>query len=263
MAMKKYRLYIDESGSHEYATSDSIKKRYLGLVGVIVDSEEYENKIQPRIIELKKIFSSDPDNLVVLHRDEIVNKQGPFTILEDKEINEKFNEKLLSLFQETSFVLCGVVLDKKSHLEKYKTSALHPYHYCLNVILERYVFYLGEVDGIGDVMSEARGKNEDRALKNAYNSFYHNGTWYCDSNCVQRRLTSNDIKLRDKKNTTEGLELADLLVLAIKFFILQEFGKLPTLSDNFTKIIIENIKSKFRKNPSSQRIKGFGIKLIA
>lgn len=66
------------------------------------------------------------------------------------------------------YTLCAVVLDKKSHLERYQKSAFHPYHYCTNVLLERYVFYLQENGGRGDVLAEARGKREDHALKEEY-----------------------------------------------------------------------------------------------
>jgi len=261
--MSKYRLYIDETGSHEYSKNDSIPRRYLGLIGVFVEAEEYERNIQPRVIELKKMFSSDPDNLTVLHRDEIVHKQGPFSVLDDETTKNSFNTKLLSLLCDTNYTLCGVVLDKKTHLERYGRAAVHPYHYCLSVLLERYTFFLGEIDSRGDVMSEARGKKEDAALRGAYSSFYQNGTFYCPSTKVQARLTSNDIKLRTKEKSAEGLELADLLVLATKFFILKEYAAIPELTDNFSKTIIENVERKFRCDPSSPgKKKGFGIKLI-
>jgi hypothetical protein len=260
--MNKYRLYIDESGSHNYSNKDSIKSRYLGLLGVIIGFGNYQENIQPKLISLKKMFSSDPDNLVVLHRDEIVNQQGPFSKLADLSFKENFDQNLGDLLANGEFVLCAVVLDKKSHLTRYKTAAYHPYHYCLNVILERYTFFLEEVDGLGDVMSEARGKVEDNALRNAYQNFFNNGTSFCKINKVQKRLTSKDIKLRTKEKSTEGLELADLLVLASKLYVLYSYGKISSLTDNFCKIIMDKTSCKFRKDKSSGKVKGFGIKLI-
>ncbi|HOX96447.1 MAG TPA: DUF3800 domain-containing protein [Candidatus Woesebacteria bacterium] len=260
--MKKYRLYIDESGSHEYSDKDSIKSRYLGLLGVVVESGEYETNIQPRVIELKKMFSNDADDLVVLHRDEIANLQGPFSKLSDEEFKNNFDSKLKSLFKEGEYLLLGVVLDKKTHYARYKTSALHPYHYCLNVILERYVFYLEEVGGVGDVMSEARGKNEDSALRGAYSNFFNNGTYFCKAPRVQAKLTSKAIKLRTKENTTQGLEMADLLVLATKILILFLYKKIGPLTGNFNKQVMRWVWSKFRRELISKRVKGYGIKLI-
>lgn len=260
--MVKYRLYIDETGSHNYSTKDSISSRYLGLIGVIISVDEYQENIQPKVVTLKKMFSSDPDNLVVLHRDEIVNQQGMFGKLSDPSFKDEFNRNLNDLVSNGEYVICAVVLDKKSHLSRYKTSAYHPYHYCLNVILERYTFYLEEVGGVGDVMAEARGKLEDNALRDAYQNFYNSGTYFCKSGRVQNRLTSNDIKLRTKEKSTEGLELADLLVLASKFYILYSYKRIQVLTDNYCKEIIKKMLAKFRKDKLSGRIKGFGIKLI-
>jgi len=260
--MSKYRLYIDESGSHEYSDSVSIKRKYLGLLGVIIEVDEYESNIQPQVIELKKMFSTDPDELVVLHRDEIVNKQGAFSKLTDPGFESKFNEKLETLLNKSNYILCGVVLDKKIHLDRYKSTALHPYHYCLNVILERYVFFLEQVNASGDVMSESRGKKEDDALRGAYFNFYSNGTFFCGAPRVQRRLTSNKIKLRTKAKTAEGLEIADLLVLASKFLTLKMYEKIETLTDNFSKQIMKWVWEKYRRCPNSTVVKGFGLKLI-
>lgn len=73
---KLYRLYIDESGTHHYSISDDIKRRYLSLTGVIVERNIYANNFQKRVGEIKKLFSKDPDNPPILHREDIVNKQS-------------------------------------------------------------------------------------------------------------------------------------------------------------------------------------------
>lgn len=36
---KRYRLYIDESGDHTYSEIDSSSKRYLGIIGCIIESD--------------------------------------------------------------------------------------------------------------------------------------------------------------------------------------------------------------------------------
>lgn len=259
--MEKYRLYIDESGTHNYSDKDSIKHRYLGIVGVIVAVSDYQSDIQPKIIGLKKMFSEDPDDLVLLHRDEIVNKQGAFAKLADKEFESRFNEGLIDLLENGNYVLCGIVLDKKSHFDRYDKAATHPYHYCLNVLLERYVLFLEENGVTGDVMSEARGKKEDSALRDAYERFYLRGTNFISTERIQERLTSKKIKLRTKQNCAEGLELADLLVLATKFHVLNTYNVIKELNDNFSKVIVDKTQPKFRHNGNGY-VKGYGIKLI-
>lgn len=259
---KKYRLYIDESGTHDYSKSDDIKYKYLGLLGLIISEEQNIKVLQPILQELKRMFASDPDELPVLHREEIIAKKGAFAKLRDSEIEKKFNERFLSLLRDLDYKICVVVLDKKSHFERYQKAAFHPYHYCLNVLLERYTFYLNEVNGKGDVLAEARGKKEDFALKEEYKRFYEGGTYYCKSPQIQQCLTSKEIKIKPKQKMFSGLEFADLLSLAAKLDALHSYKKIPALNDNFCKVIVEHIQNKYRSSPGGI-ITGFGKKLIS
>ena len=149
---KKFRLYIDESGTHNYSRSDDIDLRYLGLTGLIIDDEVNVSILQPSLLELKRMIADDPDELPVLHREDIINQRGAFAKLQDDDIRNEFNRRFIKLLREMEYTICAVVLDKKNHLEKYQRAALHPYHYCLNVLLERYTFCLEENEGRGDVV---------------------------------------------------------------------------------------------------------------
>lgn len=259
---KKYRLYIDESGTPTYSKENFIGSRYLALVGIIVSEQQNIKVLQPTLRDLKLMLAHDPDELPVLHREDIVAKNGAFARLQDKEIEKRFNDIFLGLLKNLDYKICAVVLDKTSHLERYQKSAFHPYHYCLNVLLERYAFYLGELGARGDVLAEARGKNEDTALKEEYKSFYERGTYYCKIPLIQQHLTSKEIKVKPKEKMFSGLEFADLLSLAAKLDTLYCYGKITALDDNFCKVIVEHIQDKYRKSPGGV-IKGFGKKLIS
>jgi hypothetical protein len=259
---KKYRLYIDESGTPNYSKANSIKSRYLALVGVFISEKQNIEVLQPTLRDLKLMIAHDSDELPVLHREDIVAKNGAFAKLQDKEIEKRFNDTFLGLLKNLDYKICAVVLDKTSHLERYQKSAFHPYHYCLNVLLERYAFYLGELDARGDVLAEARGKNEDTALKEEYRSFYEKGTYYCKTPLIQQRLTSKEIKVKPKEKMFSGLEFVDLLSLAAKLDTLHSYHKIPELNDNFCKVIVEHIQDKYRKS-SGGAVMGFGKKLIS
>lgn len=260
--MGKYRLYIDESGTHDYSASEDLKHRYLALVGVCISEEQNVNVLQPGMLELKRLVADDPDDLPVLHREDIINKKGEFAKLNDQAIETKFNEQFLKLIKQMEYTVCTIVLDKKSHLDRYQRAALHPYHYCLNMLLERYTFHLGECGGRGDVLAEARGKKEDHALKQEYSRFYEQGTFYCKSTQIQQVLTSKELKLKPKTKGIVGLEFADLLSLATKLDTLHAYKVLPALTDNFCKIVIDNVQSKYRCSPGGAT-KGFGKKLVS
>ncbi|TSC85350.1 MAG: hypothetical protein G01um101416_904 [Microgenomates group bacterium Gr01-1014_16] len=256
-----YRLYIDESGTHHYSTRDSVDKRYLGLTGIIVEVDAYTVDFQPRIDKIKKLFSRDPDNLPILHREDIINKRGVFGQLNEPAIENQFNSQLLDLTKNVAYCVCAVVIDKKSHLDKYQKSAEHPYHYCLKTMLERYLHFL-MTRGKGDVMAESRGKVEDIALKQVYDDFYHRGTYFCTKDYVQSYLTSKEIKIKNKDRGIAGLEFADLLSLATKLDVLSTYGVIPALTDNFNKTVTTYLQPKYCRGNNNQKIKGYGKKLL-
>jgi len=260
--MEKYRLYIDESGTHGYSFSTDITKKYLGLLGVIISETEYVHMAQPKIRRIKEMFSEDPDELPILHREDIIHKSGPFSKLNNDDFQAAFNSALLDLLQNTNYVLCCIVLDKGAHLERYEQAAAHPYHYCLDVLLERYTFFLEEKNGEGDVMIEARGGEEDIKLKQVYRDFYNLGTAFKGPKSIQTRMTSCEIKIKPKSMGIEGLEFADLLSLACKIDTLYEYGVITKLTDNFCKVVIDKVQGKYRKRPGSTTVLGFGKKLI-
>jgi hypothetical protein len=84
--MPKQRLYIDESGDHSTkGVKDSQwDKRYLCLLGCSFDIDYCRNVFSPMLEALKeKHFGSDWDDPVILHREEMVAKTGPFKVLKD------------------------------------------------------------------------------------------------------------------------------------------------------------------------------------
>ncbi len=262
--VKKYRMYIDESGTHNYTTSDEIGERYLGLTGVIIDEETNKSILHPLMYELRGLLSDDPDQIPILHRNDIVRQEKHFIKLRDPKIKEKFEAKLETLFKDLNYTLCTVVLDKKEHFSKYEGSAKHPYHYCLELLLERYEMFLRD-KGVGDVMAETRGKQEDLQLKFAYNSFYYTGTFYCKPDKVQKVFTSKQIKLENKKARIDGLSLADLLAHPSKMDVLHENKKIEKV-DDFGKRIISLIQDKYFKvsksNLGKKVIEGYGKKFV-
>ena len=261
MTLKKYRLYIDESGTHNYSSSDNIKKRYLCLCGVIISNEVAESILNPYFFNLKQFIAEDKDELPNFHREDIVGHKECFSKLDNYEIKQKWNDNILWLFCNLDYILCGIVLDKKNHFLMYDRAAKHPYHYCLDLLLERYVFFLNSTGAYGDVVAETRGKKEDKSLTDVFENFYENGTWYLDPKSIQKCLSSRRIKIKSKGQGYWGLELSDLLALAVKLDILQTYGKIDSLDNNFTLKIIHTIQTKYRRNNKGETV-GFGKKLI-
>ncbi len=158
--MSLYRLYIDESGDHAYGKKElgefrikakkdvisipfdhypqleSPDKRYLALMGCIIEAEKYRTIFHPALESLKQNhFSHNPDEPVILHRKDVINKHGCFWPLRDPRQEKAFNEDLLVFLKNMDYIVITVVIDKKAHIERYQEFAYHPYNYCLVAIL--------------------------------------------------------------------------------------------------------------------------------
>ncbi|HUO09819.1 MAG TPA: DUF3800 domain-containing protein [Phycisphaerae bacterium] len=222
----RYRLYIDESGDHALNMLDDPSRRYLALLGVWFDQEQYI-LFADALDKLKRhFFGPRPDRPVSLHRSDIINRKGPFVVLRDDAIRQQFDDELVKLVSESQFTLICVLIDKKQQSNRYaglsSPFSLHPYHFCLAAMLYRYSRWLLAKDSVGDVMAESRGREEDLQLKNAYKNVYESGTNSLGHDAYQRALTSKEIKLQPKRACIAGLELADILAHPIKIACLHE-----------------------------------------
>ena len=99
----KYRLYIDEVGNSGLESSRDPNNRYLSLTGVIVELEYVAKTLHPDMESLKaRYFGSHPDEPIIFHRKELVNKRYPFLALRDPTTSAKFDNELLSFLSSKS-----------------------------------------------------------------------------------------------------------------------------------------------------------------
>lgn len=255
----KYRIYIDEVGNSDLGSSNNPNHRFLSLTGVILELDYVAKVLNPEMEKLKeKFFDSHPDEPVILHRKEILNAKFPFTKLSDPETRSLFDELLLNLLKKWNYYVISVCIDKKKHSETYSTWRYDPYHYCLEILLERYIFFLDSTNSMGDVMAESRGGKEDMRLKQAFNRLYKEGTDYILPDRFSQRLTSRQLKVKNKSNNVSGLQLADLLAHASRNEILEENGLREKKLPDFGKKISFVLKDKYYQNKG----KMFGKKMI-
>ncbi|HUI87372.1 MAG TPA: DUF3800 domain-containing protein [Anaerolineales bacterium] len=256
--LPQYRIYIDESGDHTYNHCDEDSKRYLGLVGCVIENDHYRTKFQPDFEAFKqKHFPHNPDDPVIFVRSKIVSKYGAFWRLKDKNKRDAFNEELLQFIEGHNFMVIAVVIDKKTHLDSYGIAAYHPYHFCVAAMMERYCGWLDRLGRMGDAMAESRA-GEDKFLKEAFRHLYCNGTYFHRPPFFQKGLTSAEIKLKCKDANIAGLQLADLLAHPCKEEILIQKGLITDIRGDFTKKFREVIEKKYNHHFYSGRIDGYG-----
>ena len=216
----RYRMYVDESGDDVMAPSKwrSPDARYLGLTGVVIASEAYRTRTHPEFEALKQeFFPYDPDFPVILVRSEIVKKWNLFGILQDPEIASHWEDRIIRFLELHLAQVITVVLDKRAFPGVGQSSGLRPYGYCMEALTSIYDQWLSQVGGTGDVMAEARGKKEDRELKEDFRRFM---TGQGNLRESPSSVTSSRIKLNLKAENITGLQLADLLAYPSKKGIL-------------------------------------------
>lgn len=282
-----FRLYIDESGDHTYGkkekrpfvvtqkeniiidtTLDSYPqlekndKRYLGLTGCIFKLDYYRASFGPAIESFKRDFF-DPDEQVILHAKDIIQRRGHFHILQNKEIASRFDAGLIDLIANAEYTVINVVIDKKNHIENFGTAAWHPYHYCLANMIARYCSFLKKQRARGDVMAESRGKEEDFALKGVYSTLFEKGTRFKSNTFFQQYLTSKEIKIKPKEKNVAGLQLCDILANPLKKYTLLQKNLMqePDASLFWLKII-ESVKPKLDCRESDGHVDGYGLVFI-
>src|ERR1700692_3412524 len=144
-----YRLFIDEAGHDHLKSSNTPREQYLCLMGVILNGRGHWD-LRQRMDALK--LEAFGNSNVVFHRREIIDKSPPFEALKDVAIRAKFDAGLIEMIRECPYTAIATLIDKQAHLSKYQVWQYQPYHYCLAVMLERYVMWLKECGGRGDVM---------------------------------------------------------------------------------------------------------------
>lgn len=255
-----YRLYIDESGDHYYSDSDDPERRFLCLNGCIFNLKYYAEEFRPKFEEFKiKHFSRDiDDRIIIFHRKELIGKTGHFSALSNSVKEKEFNTELLQIIKDCDFKIITVVMDKKSHKQKWGDIATHPYHYCLLALVQRYVGFLNFHNFKGDVMAESRGGKEDMLLKTAYQDLYLNGTPYVAIEAFQQALTSKEIKLRKKEHNIAGLQIADILAHPCKQDVLLENKCIKKYYGRFGRKLLEIVQEKYNRRALKNRIGGYG-----
>lgn len=167
----------------------------------------------------------------------------------EAEFRERFYAELNGLMQSLDYKVVACAIKKDKHFAQYRSAALDPYMFSLDVLVERFYMELGSERGGGVIVAEKRNPSLDRELESAWADLQVQGTDYVLASNVRQRIRG--LHLRDKKDNIPGLQLADLVVSPIGRFVL---GK-RTHKD------FEIVQSKFRRNPAGSYL-GWGLVVL-
>lgn len=254
-----FRLFIDEVGHADMREPEKPDRRYLSLTGVIMSIAHEQNSLDPALRILKaRIFH---DLNIVLHRTEIVYRRNPFECLQDATLRSDFDQSVLKIIENASYRVITVVIDKLELRQRYAVWQANPYHYCLLALLERYVMWLQLSNSYGDVMAESRGKKDNKKLCASYARLYDRGTEYVLAKRFQQRLTSRELKIKEKSANVAGLQLADLIANpSMRSLICEKTG--AAMKADFGVQVVDILKKNKYRRSSGGTIAGRGTKWL-
>jgi hypothetical protein len=254
----RYRLYLDESGDHVFNYLEKPSHRFLCLLGCWFRNPEYLVFHQQLEAFKKAHLPHHPDEPPILHREDIVNRRGYFTHLQDPAKAQAFDDALLELIRGTQFRVVAVVIDKLALRQKHGDAVAHPYHLAMGFMLQRYCGYLNHINRTGDVMAESRGGHEDRLLMDSYARVYGQGVWMTPATTFQPALTTKQLKVKNKSANIAGLQLADLLGHPVRQAILRQEGQVSEPPAPFAARLMPIVETKFNRHLYEGRTEGYG-----
>ncbi|MFI4975634.1 MAG: DUF3800 domain-containing protein [Caulobacterales bacterium] len=263
MPLKQYRLYLDESGTEDYACVDDQGGRHLSLVGVIME-HAHAHEATANLNKIRaQFFDRHPDEgPVIFHRTDIQRRRNAFKCLNDDEVRKEFDRWWLRYLWRTNYRVICITIDKLAMQKKENWQLKHPYHYGMSLMAEKYAQYLIRAGGHGDIMPEARGKRKDQALQAAFDRVRAYGTQFVSGEVIQERLPAKSLKFRSKADNVTGLQIADSLTKAAQDFVLLRRKVINNVSPFTTQIHGVLEVGKFDRNPTYGTIWGYGIKFL-
>jgi len=226
-------VFLDEAGDHSL---DPIDKDFpvFVLVFLLCEQTDYTNVIIPAFSRFKiDHFGHDG---AILHSRDIRKALGDFSFLQVPERRQMFYSDLNRLVRDAPFSLIAIAIRKNLHKQRYGGSSRNPYTLALEFGMERLKAYLDELDQREvTLLAEARGKNEDDALRLAFLQLLKHGSPYQKFEDVEF-----DLKFVVKKANVLGHQLADLCAYPIARRVID-----PKKSNHAFDIVRE----KFLKRP--------------
>lgn len=257
-----YRLYIDEVGTDDVQSVTADNERYLSLTGVAMPVNEARDKLAPRFATLKaSVFNHDPDEPIILHRKKIVKASGPFASLRNVETRTQFDALVFDAMQHCQYRVITALIDKKAMLGKASWQNKEPYHYLMEVLVEKYVQFLERMNDIGDIMPEGRLGKKDEKLQAAFLRTKSSGTYYVPRARMQARIPSSNLKFRYKRDNVAGLQLADLLAHPSHMIIRDRMGHDVQLGD-FCQRVSTLLREQKYDRSAGGTIVGYGMKWL-
>ena len=254
-----YRLYVDEVGTDALTHLEKDKHRFLSITGVAMKLDHAADTLEPRMNWIKaNVLKHDPDHPVIFHRKEIMGYKGHFLCLRDPQVCSYFDRAILRLFESTEYTVITALIDKQWMVKQEHWQITHPYHYLMDILVEKYAQFLERKSSIGDIMPESR-EGKDGLLQAAYARTMNRGTNFVSSDRMASVIRARNLKFRKKRDNVAGLQLCDLLAHPSHIYTRTLMRHDVTLGPFATKVADILSGTKYDRSTRG-KIVGYGIK---
>jgi len=226
-----------------------------------VDVSHARDHLVPAVHKLKAdLFNDDPDSPVILHRKDIMGGKGPFQrIRQDADFRAAFDDRICQIFEGTEYQVITALIDKQWMVNQTHWERKHPYHYLLEILVEKFVQYLENRAGeIGEIMPESR-QDKDKMLQAQYDRIRKDRTDYVSANRIASALLGPKLELTRKPDNAAGLQLCDLLAHPSHVYVRQQMGHDVNLGP-FASKVCEHLVACKHDRSGWGTIRGYGYK---
>jgi len=88
------------------------------------------------------VFGHDPDDPIIFHRTDIAKRKKAFGVLNNPDKAALFDRAVMRLMTGTQYSVITALVDKKALAAKEEWRNKHPYHFLMEIIVEKYVQFL-------------------------------------------------------------------------------------------------------------------------
>lgn len=238
----RYVVYVDESGSPNLKDVEPENPLFT-LAFCVFEKVDYMERVVPSMQKIK--FDFWGHDSVIMHSYDIRKERGPFAVLRDAAIRQKFLDRVNAAVEAAPFTLIAAVINKRLLAQNYVNPA-DTYDIAMTFCMERLARFLdeaGQRHAMQHVLVEKRGEPADTNLELAFRRI-------CDGVNQYRAMPLFDIIFADKKHNSTGLQFADLVAYPITRH---------TMRPEQANRAFDIVQAKFRRNAAG-RVDGFGLK---
>lgn len=240
-------LFLDESGDHDLVNVDKQYPIFV-LAGCIMTDKHHDAILRSEIDKLR--INSFGNKGVILHYADYTRNKNGFERMVEKPFRDNFYNELNEIIKNTDFSLVACIIDKIEHIKHYKYPT-NPYLFSLEVIIEKFVMFLNEVNDNGIIIAESRDPQLDNELNLAFLDIKIRGTRFLKASEIIKKI-GNSFYIKKKEENIAGLQLVDTLVTPVG----RKYLGLKNVNINY-----DIIKGKFRKHPCG-RYRGYGLVIL-